>query len=255
MLDEILASVRRRLAPVIADAGRLREEALAAGTPLPLGAALGGDGLSVIAEVKRRSPSRGTIDAALDPAALARSYQVGGAAAISVLTEPDHFSGSLEDLRAVREAAEVPVLRKDFVLDPAQVWEARAAGADAVLLIVAILDDAGLAELLDTADAAGMDALVEVHTFEEAGRARAAGARVVGVNNRDLATFEVDLATAERLRPALGDGVVAVAESGVSSRESAARMAAAGYDAVLVGEAAVRSGDPTRFVAELRGRR
>ena len=254
MLDEIVASVRSRLAPVIAAEDRHRDAAAAAPAARPFGPALAVGGLSVIAEVKRRSPSRGVIDASLDPAGLAARYEAGGAAAVSILTEPDHFSGSLGDLQLARAAIGVPVLRKDFILHPAQIWEARATGADAVLLIVALLDDDGLGLLLAAAADAGLDTLVEVHTAAEAERALASGAGIVGVNNRDLTTFEVDLATAERIRPQLG-GVTAVAESGVSGPHGAARMAAAGYDAILVGEAAVRSGDPSAFVAALRGAR
>ncbi|MBU1865409.1 MAG: indole-3-glycerol phosphate synthase TrpC [Actinobacteria bacterium] len=252
MLDGIVASVRARLAPVVAAIDDLRDAALATPAPRDLEAALRVPDLSVIAEIKRRSPSRGVIDAGLIPAQRAAAYQKGGAAAVSVLTEPDHFSGSLTDLAAVRKAVGVPVLRKDFLLHPAQVWESRASGADAVLLIVAILDDRRLADLLATAERAGLAALVEVHDEAEAERARNAGARIIGVNNRDLATFTVDPATAERVRPLLEGGVVAVAESGVSDPAGAARMADAGYDAILVGEAAVRSGDPAGFVASLR---
>lgn len=252
MLEGILTSVRARLGPVVASEAEWRAGARRAAPARDLAAALSGPGLAVIAEVKRRSPSRGPIDPDLDPAALAAAYERGGAAAVSVLTEPDHFGGSLADLAAVRDAVAVPVLRKDFVLHPAQVWQARAAGADAVLLITAVLDDALLAVLLEAAGEAGLTALVEVHTPDEARRAAGAGAEVIGVNNRDLGTFEVDPATAERIRPLLGDAV-AVAESGVSGPALAARMAAAGYDAILVGEAAVRAPDPAAFVAGLAG--
>lgn len=255
MLDEIVASVRARLGPVVAVIDELRAAALAAPPRREFEAGLRAPGLSVIAEIKRRSPSRGIIDDGLIPAQRAASYQEGGAAAVSVLTEKDHFSGSLGDLTAVRSAVELPVLRKDFILHPAQVWESRASGADAVLLIVAILDDPMLRDLLETSRRAGLSALVEVHGEGEAKRAVAAGARIIGVNNRDLTTFEVDLANAERVRPCLGEGVVAVAESGVSDPAGAARMAEAGYDAILVGEAAVRAGDPAGFVASLRGGR
>jgi indole-3-glycerol phosphate synthase len=179
---------------------------------------------------------------------------MGGAAAISVLTEPDFFDGSLDDLVAVRRRVEVPVLRKDFVLDAAQIWEARAAMADAVLLIVAVLSDDQLAELRGVATEAGLAALVEAHALEEVQRAIDAGAEIVGVNNRDLATFVTDLATAEAAATHLDTVAVSVAESGVSSPEGAARMAAAGYDAILVGEAAVRSADPAAFIDSLRSR-
>ena len=206
----------------------------------------------MIAEIKRRSPSAGEIAPGMDPSAQARRYESGGAAAISVLTEPDFFSGSLDDLVSVRAAVALPVLRKDFMLHPAQVWESRAAGADAVLLIVAALEDAELSELLDAASAAGVAALVEAHTAEEADRALRAGATIVGVNNRDLATFVTDLSVAEGLADRLEGVEIAVAESGVSSPEGAARMAAAGYDAILVGEAAMRAPDATAFIESLR---
>ncbi len=252
MLQPILDSVRRRLPAVVASRPRLEAAAAAAPAARDLAAALAAPGLQVIAEVKRRSPSAGSLAPALDPAAQAAAYQAGGAAAVSVLTEPDHFGGSLDDLRAVRDAVDLPILRKDFTLHPAQVWEARAAGADAVLLIAAVLDDEDLAALLAAAAAAGLAALVEVHTAAEARRAAAAGAGLVGVNNRDLATFRVDLATAEAIAPELPPDAVRVAESGIGDAAGAARMARAGYHAVLVGEALVRAADPAALVAELR---
>jgi indole-3-glycerol phosphate synthase len=253
VLETILSSVRARLGEVRARRDEWREAALAAPPARGFAAALRTAGLSVIAEVKRRSPSAGVLAADLDVAERAAAYQEGGAAAVSVLTEPDHFAGSPGDLVAVRLAADLLVLRKDFVIDPAQVWQSRALGADAVLLIAAILDDRGLSELLGAAAAAGLDALVEVHDEREAERAVALGAGLIGVNNRDLGTFRVDLATAERLRPLLPDDAVAVAESGVSGASAAARMAAAGFDAILVGEALVRAEDPAALVAALRG--
>lgn len=209
-------------------------------------------GLSVIAEIKRRSPSAGLLAGDLDPPDQARKYEDGGAAAVSVLTEPDYFAGSLADLEAVHDAVGLPLLRKDFIVEPVQVWEARAHGADAVLLIVAVLTDAELGELLAETRDAGIAALVEAHTAEEADRALAIGAGVIGVNNRDLTTFVTDLATAEAVAPRLGPDVVRVAESGVSDPASAARMAAAGYDAILVGEALVRAEDPAALIAALR---
>ncbi|NIR39850.1 MAG: indole-3-glycerol phosphate synthase TrpC, partial [Actinobacteria bacterium] len=212
-------------------------------------AALRRPGLQVIAEIKRRSPSAGVIAADLDPAGRARAYATGGAAAISVLTEPDFFGGSIADLRAVRDAVDVPVLRKDFTVSPAQVWEARAAGADAVLLIVAALSASRLGELLATAREAGLAALVEAHTSQEAAVACRAGAELVGVNNRDLATFRTDLGVAEAVASHLPEGAVRVAESGVSTPEGAERMWAAGYDAILVGEALVRADDPAGLLA------
>ena len=210
-------------------------------------------GLSVIAEVKRRSPSAGDLAVALDPSEQARRYAAGGAAAVSVLTEPHYFGGSLEDLATVRRATDLPVLRKDFMLNEAQIWESRAAGADAVLLIAAVLDGRRLPVMLEASAAASMTALVEVHDEAEAERAVAAGASVVGVNNRDLGSFVTDLAVAERLSGRLANVAVRVAESGVKTVADAARMAAAGYDAVLVGEALVRSEDPARLIRAFRG--
>jgi indole-3-glycerol phosphate synthase len=253
MLEPILASVRARLGGVIEAGADWRAAADDAPAVRDFGAALVAPGLGVIAEVKRRSPSAGVLAADLDAGRQAGRYETGGAAAISVLTEPDHFAGSTVDLTAVRLAVDLPVLRKDFLLHPAQVWQSRALGADAVLLIVAILDDATLAALLGTAHDAGLAALVEVHTEAEAERAVAAGAPIVGVNNRDLATFRVDLAIAETVRASLPAGTITVAESGVSGPEGAARMAAAGFDAILVGEALVRAPDPGALIGRLAG--
>jgi indole-3-glycerol phosphate synthase len=217
----------------------------------------GPNGPKVIAEVKRRSPSKGDIRVDLDPAALATAYAAGGAAAVSVLTEPRHFAGSPEDLLAVRSAVDLPVLRKDFVTTAYQVWEARAWGADAVLLIVAALGWAGqpaLRDLLEETAAAGLDALVEVHTVAEAEVAAAAGASLVGVNARDLATLEVDPNRFAEVRRGLPAGTVLVAESGISDRAGVRAAADAGADAVLVGEALVRAADPTGAVQALLGR-
>lgn len=247
MLQEILASVEAGLEDLRGARDSLRAAADAAPPARDLAAALRGPGLSVIAEIKRRSPSRGRIDAALDPAELASSYESGGASAISVLTEPAYFDGSLADLQQVRSTVAAPVLRKDFILDESQVWQARAASADSLLLIVAALDPARLVQLLQSSRSVGMEPLVEVHDEREAAIAVECGASIVGVNNRDLATFDVNLATAERLRGRLGDAV-AVAESGIWTDADAARMRAAGYDAVLVGESLVRSADPAALI-------
>jgi indole-3-glycerol phosphate synthase len=205
----------------------------------------------VIAEVKRASPSAGAIRAGLDAATQARAYAAAGAAAISVLTDGPGFGGSLADLAAVRAAVDVPVLRKDFVLDAYQLLEARAHGADAVLLIVAALDDGRLRRLLEACDGLGLDALVEAHDEPEAARALAAGARVVGVNNRDLRTFVVDLAVSERILPTLPAAVKGVAESGVRSPADARRLRAAGAPNLLVGEALVRAADPGALLREM----
>jgi indole-3-glycerol phosphate synthase len=228
------------------------DRAAATRAPVAFDEALRAPGLSVIAEIKRRSPSAGDIAPDLDPALLAVAYEAGGAAAISVLTEPDHFGGSLSDLEAVEAVSGLPLLRKDFILHPVQIAQGRALGADTVLLIAAVLDDPTLASLIETAKGLGMVALVEAHDGEEVARAAAAGARVIGVNNRDLRTFEVDLGTAERLRGVIPAGVVAVAEGGVTSDEGARRMYHAGYDAILVGQAAATAQDPASFVAGLR---
>jgi indole-3-glycerol phosphate synthase len=251
VLDQILASVRGSLVAVVDAEDEYRRVSADAEPVRGFARALAETGLSVIAEIKRRSPSAGTLAPDLDPAAQARIYEQGGAAAISVLTEPEFFEGSLADLEAVRAVVDLPVLRKDFIVHPAQVWQTRATGADAVLLIVAALDDDDLALLLSETSEAGLDALVEAHTLEEAERAVAAGAAIVGINNRDLRTFETDLATAETIAPHLPARVVRVAESGVSSPAGAARMAAAGYDAVLVGEALVTATDPGALLRSL----
>lgn len=253
MLDPIIEATRLRIDAIRQDVDELRRRALAMPPARGFGAALAAPGLSVIAEVKRRSPSRGALAPGLDPADLASRYAAGGASAISVLTEPDFFAGSSDDLVTVRRAVEIPVLRKDFTLEPVQVWEARAIGADAVLLILAVLDDATAAELLETAHEAGLDALVEVHTATEAERAVSLGAQIVGVNNRDLETFDVDLATAEALAPLLAGIPITVGESGVFDAADAARMRRAGYEAVLVGESLVRSDDPGGLLASIRG--
>jgi indole-3-glycerol phosphate synthase len=212
-------------------------------------------GLGVIAEVKRRSPSMGDLDARLDPAALAYAYESGGATCLSVLTDSEFFGGSPGDLREARRASTLPVLRKDFTVAAADVCDARLMGADAVLLIVAALHDAELRDFHALAGELGLDALVEVHDEGELDRALAAGARLVGVNQRDLVTFEVDTDRAARVGRALsgrGGDVVRVAESGIRRPEDAAALAGAGFDAVLVGESLVTSGDPAGAVRALR---
>lgn len=253
MLDRIISSVRRRLPALEARQDEFRGEAERMPPARDFTAALSEPGLSVIAEFKRASPSKGVINPDMDPAERAAAFERGGAAAASVLTEPDHFMGGPEDLWAAREAAALPVLRKDFTLHPVHVWEARAMGADAVLLIAAVLGDDLLARLLEAAAEAGLAALVEVHDREEALRAAAAGAEVIGVNNRDLRTFRVDLSTSERIAPLLDGAAVRVAESGVHGPEDAARLRRAGYDALLVGEYLSRADDPAAAVAGLRG--
>lgn len=206
---------------------------------------------AVIAEVKKASPSRGVIRDDFDPVAIACGYAAAGAAAISVLTEEHFFQGRPADLEEVRAAVELPLLRKDFIFDPYQLVEARAWGADAALLIAAMLDASELAELHAAGVDLGLDVLVEVHTEAEVECAAAAGATLIGVNNRDLHTFVTTLDTAERLRPLLPAGVLAVAESGISTPADIARLQAAGYDAFLVGESLVRAADPGAALREL----
>jgi indole-3-glycerol phosphate synthase len=218
--------------------------------PMPT---LRGAGSSVIAEVKRRSPSKGDLAEIADPAVLARAYAAGGAAAISVLTEERRFGGSLDDLRAVRAAVDVPVLRKDFVVEPYQVLEARAAGADLVLLIVAALDDELLRRLHDQARELGMTVLVEVHDEPETARAVELGADLVGINARDLKTLDVHLDTFGRLSPLVPTDRVLVAESGISTPVDVKRYVAEGAGAVLVGEALVKDGDPEGAVRAMTG--
>ena len=204
----------------------------------------------MIAEVKRRSPSKGDLAEITDPAALASEYAQGGATAVSVLTERQRFNGSLEDLDAVRAAVETPLLRKDFMVHPYQFYEARAHGTDMVLLIAAALSDVELQAFLDLTDALGMTALVETHTEEEVDRAVKAGVEVIGINNRDLTTLEVDLNQFGKLASLIPDDRVKVAESGILSLEDARRLRGEGADAILIGEALVRHDAPQAAVAE-----
>ncbi|GIJ31830.1 indole-3-glycerol phosphate synthase [Micromonospora sediminimaris] len=253
VLDEILAGVRedvaRRQEQVPLE--RIRELAAAAPPPLDAYAALRRPGVAVIAEVKRASPSKGKLAEIADPADLAGEYAAGGARAISVLTEGRWFGGSLDDLAAVRAAVNIPVLRKDFVVSSYQVHEARAHGADLVLLIVAALEQNVLVGLLERIESLGMTALVEVHDEEEADRAMEAGAQVIGVNARDLRTLQVDRSVFERIAPGLPSNVVKIAESGVRGPHDLIRYASAGADAVLVGEGLVTQKSPREAVAEL----
>jgi indole-3-glycerol phosphate synthase len=209
-------------------------------------------GVRVVAELKKASPSRGVLATDFDPTGLARVYAAGGAAAISVLTDERYFQGHLETLAAVRAVVEVPLLRKDFTLDEYHVWEARAAGADAVLLIAAILDDRRLPDLMAAAKGLGLAALVEVHTAAELDRALAAGAAIVGINNRDLRTFETRIDTTLALMPAIPPGPTVVSESGFFTGADVRRVVAAGAHAVLVGEALVRAADVAATLRELR---
>ena len=255
VLDDIVAGVREDLERRRAETPEpeLRAHLLElppALDPLP---GLRRPGSSVIAEVKRRSPSKGDLAEIPDPAALAAAYQRGGAAAVSVLTEERRFGGSLADLDAVRSAVEIPVLRKDFVVDHYQLLEARAHGADLVLLIVAALPGDALRDLYDRAVELGLTPLVEVHDETEAERAAELGTPLVGVNARNLRTLDVDAATFGKLAPLLPEGVVTVAESGIGSVSDVRRFVAEGADAVLVGEALVREGDPEAAVRAMTG--
>ena len=253
VLDEIVAGVREDLAARERRTSRSVVEGavLAARPPLDAESVLRQPGLSLIAEVKRASPSRGVLSDIPDPAALACAYAEGGAAAVSVLTEGRRFGGSLDDLDAVRRGVDVPVLRKDFLVSTYQVLEARAHGADLVLLIAAALTDAELTSLLAEAGELGMTALVEVHDEVETQRAVDAGASVIGVNARNLKTLEIHPDTFSRLRPLIPDQCVTVAESGISGAADAAAYAEQGAHAVLVGEALVRTGDPRSAVAAM----
>lgn len=227
------------------------ETAVAAYTPKDFAGALRKPQLTVIAEMKQRTPSMGVLAEDYRPADLAHSYAEGGAAAISVLTHMASFGGRIDHVRAVRAATQLPILRKDFVTDPYEVAEARACGADAVLLIVAALTAEELKDLVALAKSRGIAALVEVHDEREAAAALEAAATVVGVNHRDLRTFEVDLGLTERLRKLVPKEVVFVAESGIRSAADARRMREAGADAILVGELLMRSGDPAAQIREL----
>jgi indole-3-glycerol phosphate synthase len=250
-LEQILTSTRGGLAGLRARRASVEREAALAGRPPSFRAALGREVVAVIAEVKRRSPSAGTIREDLDPADRAARYARHGAAAISVLTDGPFFGGSVDDLRAAARRTAVPVLRKDFILDELQIVEARAAGAAAVLLIVRALAQPRLAELVIAADDAGLDALVEVHTREEVDRALAAGATILGVNSRDLDTFRLDTAAAWTLLRAVPPTCIAVAESGMGSEADVAAAAAAGADAVLIGTALSAAADPDALLERL----
>ncbi|HEY2947722.1 MAG TPA: indole-3-glycerol phosphate synthase TrpC [Micromonosporaceae bacterium] len=253
MLDEILAGVREDVE------GRqqrvpfeqVRRKAAAAPPPKDAYAALRRPGVAVIAEVKRASPSKGQLAEIPDPAELAGEYAAGGARCVSVLTEGRWFGGSLDDLAAVRAAVEIPVLRKDFVISSYQVHEARAYGADLVLLIVAALEQNALVGLLERVESLGMTALIEVHDEQEADRALEAGAKVIGVNARNLRTLDVDRSVFERIAPGLPSSVVKIAESGVRGPHDLIRYASVGADAVLVGEGLVTQKSPRDAVAEL----
>jgi len=255
ILERIVRTKREELEALLPRGDELRERAADAAPPRDFAGALRAGGeVALIAEVKRRSPGAGAIRPGLDPVALARGYVSRGARAVSVLTDEPWFGGSLDDLRAVRREVRVPVLRKDFTIAPIQLHEARAAGADAVLLIVRILSDARLAELHGVATELGMAALVEVHDGSELERALRAGARIVGINNRDLATFTTDLETTLGLLDQVPTDRVVVSESGVRTPADVERLGRVGVDAVLVGESLLRAPDPAEHAARLSGR-
>jgi indole-3-glycerol phosphate synthase len=244
---EELAGLRPRLAELerqaAANAGRQRgfRTALAGGAP------------AIIAEIKKASPSKGILAPDFRPVETARSYQQGGAAAISVLTDRDFFQGSLDDLRAVRAAVDLPVIRKDFTLENAHITEAAASGADAILLIAALFTAGEMRRLREFAQSLGLDALVEVHDEEELGRVVDSGADLIGVNNRDLRTFTVSLETSLRLAEHMPAGAIRVSESGIFTHGDVAKLSAAGYQAFLVGESLMKSPDPAAALKELRG--
>jgi indole-3-glycerol phosphate synthase len=218
-----------------------------------LRAALRADGINIIAEFKRRSPSKGVIRADANLSQIVKSYETGGAVGISVLTEEDYFDGSLDDLKTVKTTVDLPVLRKDFVFDEYQVYESASAGADAILLIVAALDDEKLWQLRRVAeDELGMDALVEVHTSEEMKRAVASGATLIGVNNRDLRTFEVSLQTSLSLAREAPSEALLISESGLRGPDDLRRLREAGYHGFLIGETLMRAGDPEQALRDLR---
>lgn len=257
ILDEILDRKRLEVAEAKScqDANHLRQRAKECSRK-PIGfreAIRAIEGVAVIAEVKRRSPSKGLIREDFDAVAIAKSYATAGAACVSVLTDEHFFGGSLDDLTRIREAITIPILRKDFVVDRIQIDEARLAGADAILLIVAALDSDSLNDLHDHALALGLDVLVEVHDDDELDCALAMGARLIGVNNRDLRTFDVDLGITERLAARIDDsGVVLIAESGIGSPKDVARLERAGAMGFLVGESLMRQPDPGEALQSLR---
>jgi indole-3-glycerol phosphate synthase len=248
-LSEIIERKRQRLASAKRTVPSQIEKR---SNPHRLRQALLNDGINIIAEFKRRSPSKGVIRADADLRQMAKSYEEGGATAISVLTEEDYFSGSLDDLREVKNSVDLPALRKDFIFDKYQIYESAAAGADAVLLIVAVLDDENLVSLRRLAeDDLGMDALIEVHTLEEMQRAIACGANLIGVNNRNLHTFEVSIETSLSLAKEAPTDAVLISESGLNSSTDLGRLRDAGYHGFLIGESLMRSENPGAALREL----
>jgi indole-3-glycerol phosphate synthase len=253
MLDKIIAQKREEVEQKkkVATMTYLQERIAHQKPPLDLASALKGDHIRLIAEVKKASPSRGMLSPNLNPTELARTYAEGGAAAISVLTEVDYFMGSIEHVAAIREAVGLPLLRKDFIFDPYQVYESRAYGADALLLITAILSQGQLNELLWLSHSLGLGCLVEVHNEDEVERAVLSGVEIIGINNRDLNTFVVDINTTRRLRPLVPKEKIVVSESGIKSRKDMEKLGKWRVDAVLVGEALISASDVLAKMKEL----
>lgn len=255
ILDEIVAYKKQEVAARIAIRPQREMAARAEHAPQRPGfrEALSGPGMAFIAEIKGASPSMGVIRSDVDPVAIARAYEAGGAAALSVLTDARYFQGSWEALSLVSHSSELPVLCKEFVIDPYQIDEARAAGASAVLLIAVVLDGVQLRRFLDRARSRRLDALVEVHTAEEASVALDAGASIIGINNRDLKTLQVHSETTARLRPMIPPGVTVVSESGIETRAQIEQLERIGVDAILIGTSLMASPDPAAKLRELRG--
>jgi indole-3-glycerol phosphate synthase len=253
MLDKIIAQKREEVEQrkKVATTTYLQERIAQQKPPLDLALALKADHIRLIAEVKRASPSRGMLSPNLKPTKLARTYAEGGAAAISVLTEADYFMGRIEHLAAIREAVKLPLLRKDFVFDPYQVYESRAYGADALLLIAAILSQQQLKELVSLSRSLGLKCLVEVHNEGEVEKAVLSEAEIIGINNRDLNTFTVDIDTTYRLRPLIPQKRIVVSESGIKSQKDIEKLGTWGVNAILVGEALVTAGDVLAKMKEL----
>ena len=259
ILDEIVKSKRESLERQKREMPLRELKRRCAGVrhkPVDFASALRGDDIRLIAEIKKASPSKGMINADIDPVKLATTYAANGAAAISVLTEADYFKGSTDYLRAIREAFDgkrirVPLLRKDFIFDPYQIYESRAFGADALLLIAAILDDEKLSRLLALSRDLGMSCLVEAHNAGEVQRAISSGAHIIGINNRDLKTFDIDLRTTERLRPLVPDDCIVVSESGIKRRDDVEKLRGWKVNAMLVGEVLSAAGDAAEKLKEL----
>ncbi|HUV75160.1 MAG TPA: indole-3-glycerol phosphate synthase TrpC [Dehalococcoidales bacterium] len=253
MLNKIIAEKRKEVEQRKRDVplSSLKERLARRQAPLDFALALSGGSTKLIAEVKKASPSRGLLCPSFNPVELAKTYVHGGAAAISVLTEANYFQGSIEHLAAIREEVKLPLLRKDFIFDRYQIYESGAYGADALLLIVAILSQEQLEELLSLSHRLGLSCLVEVHNEAEVERALVSGAKIIGINNRDLNTFEVDINTTHRLRPLVTGERIVVSESGIRSREDVERLKEWGVNAVLVGEALVTAGDTLTRIRKL----